>query len=172
MGARFDIQLSGPAALTFGAGVANLERVIIDPTFGPASRTLDTTSQAIVLIDAGFDLLLTGEKNWHGLTPYVGASMGMALGTSVEADSLSGYSFSTHFTVGPRLGVWVQPSGRITFRIEARDLIWRLKYPDGFFSVPEKEPTEAPVLDANVRKDTQWINHLGLTISVGFTIGN
>jgi hypothetical protein len=171
-GARFDLHLGGPAGVTFGTGVANLERVLIDPTLGPANRTLDTTTQAVLLIDAGFDLLFTGEKTWHGLIPYFGAGMGMALGTSVDADSLSGYSFSTHFTTGPRLGVWVHPSDRITFRIEARDLLWRLKYPDGFFSVPEQEPTETPVLDANVTKDTEWVHHLGLTISIGYTIGN
>jgi hypothetical protein len=170
-GARFDLHLGGPAGLTFGAGVANLERVVIDPTFGPTNRTVDTTTQAVILVDGGFDLLLTGEKKWHGLIPYFGASMGIALGTSVDADSLSGYSFSTHFTVGPRLGVWAQPSDRITFRIETRDVIWRLKYPDGFFSVPENEPAEPPVLDANVMKDTQWVHHLGLTISIGYTIG-
>jgi hypothetical protein len=172
MGARFDLHLGGPAALTFGAGVANLERVLIDPTFGPANRTVDTTSQSVVMFDAGFDLLLTGEKKWHGLMPYIGASLGMALGTSVIVDSLSGYSFSTHFTAGPRLGIWAHPSDRITFRIETRDVLWRLKYPDGFFSVPENEPTEPPVLDANVMKDTEWVHHLGLTISIGYTIGN
>ncbi len=171
-GARFDLHVGGPAALTFGAGVANLERIIIDPTWGPANRTLDTTTQAVVLVDGGFDLLFTGEKSWHGIVPYFGAGMGMALGTSVDADSLSGYSFSTHFTTGPRLGLWLHPLGRITFRIEARDLIWRLKYPDGFFSAPENEPTEPPVLDANVMKDTQWVHHLGLTITFGYTIGN
>jgi hypothetical protein len=171
-GARFDLHLGGPAGLTFGAGVANLERVVIDPTFGPDNRTVDTTSQNVLLVDGGFDLLLTGEKTWHRLIPYFGASMGIALGTSVDADTASGYSFSTHFTVGPRLGVWVHPSDRITFRIETRDVIWRLKYPEGFFSIPENEPTEPPVLDANVMKDTQWVHHLGLTLSIGYTIGS
>ena len=170
-GGRFDIHLGGPAELSFGAGVANLERVIIDPTWGPANRTIDTTSQAIVLLDGGFNLLLTGEKKWYGLVPYAGMGLGMALGTSVKADSLSGYSFSTHFTAGPKAGLWMQPSDRITFRIECRDLIWRLKYPDGFFSAPVNEPLEPPVLDANVMKDTQWVHHLGLTITLGYTIG-
>ena len=171
-GARFDLHLGGPAAVSFGAGVANLERVIIDPTWGPANRTVDTTSQAIIMFDGAFDLLLTGEKKWYGTMPYVGAAMGMALGTSVKADSLSGYSFSTHFTVGPKVGLWLHPSDRITFRIEARDILWRLKYPDGFFSAPENEPLEPPVLDANVMKDTQWVHHIGLTITLGYTIGN
>ncbi len=175
-GARFDLHLSGPAGLTFGAGVANLERVIIDPTIGPANRTLGTTSQAVLMVDGGFDLLFTGEKTWHGVIPYFGAGMGLAVGTSVKADSLSGYAFKTHFTVGPRLGIWLHPSNRITFRIETRDVIWRLKYPEGFFSAPvdaNGNPTgDPPVLDAQVMKDTQWVHHLGLTISIGYTIGN
>jgi hypothetical protein len=143
---------------------------------GPANRTVGTANQNVVLLDGGFDLLLTGEKTWHGMIPYVGPGIGLALGTSVKADSLSGFSFSTHFTAGPRLGLWLQPSDRITLRVEGRDLIWRLKYPDGFFSAPVGdlgEPTgEPPVLDANVMKDTQWVHHLGITITLGYTIGS
>ena len=171
-GARFDLHLSGPAAVTFGAGMAKLERIIIDPTWGPANRTLDTASQSVLMLDAGIDLLLTGEKTWHGMIPYFGGGLGFALGGDVSADTLSGFSFSTHFTTGPRLGIWVHPSDRITFRIEGRDKIWRLKYPDGFFSVPENEPLELPVLDANIMKDTQWVHHLTLSITVGWTIGS
>jgi len=171
VGARFDMHLGGPAGVTFSAGVANLERVLIDPRLGPENRTLDTATQKVVLLDGGFDLLLPGEKTWHGLTPYVGVGLGMAFGAKVNADSLSGYSFSTHFTAGPRIGVWLHPSSRFTLRIEGRVLLWRLKYPEGFFSEPEFEPTEPPVLDANVTKDTEWVQHLGLTISLGYTIG-
>lgn len=170
-GARFDLHVGGPAGVTFGASMAKLERIIIDPALGPDNRTLDTTSQSVVLLDAGIDLLLTGEKTWHGMIPYFGGGLGMALGGGVNADS-SGFSFSTHFTTGPRLGVWLHPSDRITFRIEGRDILWRLKYPDGFFSAPEKAPTESPVLDANVMKDTQWVHHLTLTITLGYTIGS
>jgi hypothetical protein len=171
-GARFDIHLSGPAAVSFGAGMASLERIIIDPTWGPDNRTLDTASQSVLMLDANIDVLLTGQKTWHGLIPYLGAGLGFALGGDVAADSLSGYSFSTHFMTGPHVGIWLVPSDRITFRIEARDRIWRLKYPDGFFTVPENEPTELPVLDANVMKDTQWVHHLTLTFTLGYTIGN
>ena len=171
-GARFDLHLSGPAAMSFGAGVASLERIIIDPTLGPENRTLDTASQSVLMLDANVEMLLTGEKTWHGMIPYVGAGLGFALGGEVSADNPSGYSFSTHFTTGPHLGIWLIPSDRISFRIEARDTIWRLKYPEGFFSVPANEPTEMPVLDANIMKDTQWVNHLSLTLSLGYTIGN
>jgi hypothetical protein len=170
-GARFDIHVGGPAAATFGAAVANLERIIIDPTWGPAHRTLDTTTQSVLLVDAGFDLLLTGEKSWKRLIPYVGAGLGIALGRGVDIDSLSGFSFSTHFTTGPRVGLWLHPSDRITLRIDTRDVIWRLKYPDGFFTAPENEPTEPAVLDANIMKDTQWVHHFGFSLTLGYTIG-
>ncbi len=171
-GARFDIHVGGPAALTFGAGMANLERIIIDPSQGPDNRIVDTTSQSILMLDAGIDVLLTGEKAWHGMIPYVGAGLGFALGGGVAADTLSGYSFSTHFTTGPRIGIWLHPSSRFTFRLECRDVIWRLKYPEGFFSAPENAPTEPPVLDANVMKDTQWVQHLTFSITIGYTIGS
>lgn len=171
-GVRFDVHVGGPANITFGAGRARLERIVIDPTRGPESRTLDTATQSVFLVDAGIDLLLTGEKTWHRMIPYVGTGMGFALGGKVAADTLSGYSFSTHFTTGPRLGVWLLPSKRITFRIETRDIIWRLKYPDGFFTAPANEPNEASVLDPNIMKNTQWVHHLQLAITLGYTIGS
>ncbi len=170
-GARFDLHVSGPIALTFGSGIAELERIIIDPTYGPANRTVDTTSQSVLLVDAAVDLLFTGEKTWHRMIPYVGGGLGMALGGAVSADTVSGYTFATHFTFGPHLGVWLQPTDRITLRIEGRDIMWRLGYPDGFFSAPENEPNEPPVLDPNVEKDTQWVHHVGLTIRLGYSIG-
>ena len=158
--------------MTFGAGVANLERIIVNPTLGPDSRTVDTASQSVMFLDAGFDLLFTGEKSWHGMIPYFGAGLGIALGGDVSADTTYGYSFSTHFTTGPHLGVWLIPSRRITFRVEAGDKIWRLKYPEGFFSVPANAPNEPSVLDPNIMKDTQWVHHLMLTITLGYTIGS
>jgi len=170
-GAKFDLHISGPAALSFGAGVAQLERIIIDPRFGPENRTLDTATQSIILLDAGFDMLLTGEKTWRGLVPYFGAGLGMALGTGVEADSLSGFKFSANFTFGPKIGIWIHPSDRITFRLEAKDIMWQLGYPDGFFTAPEFEPTAPPVLDPNVTKDKQWVHHIGLTLRIGYTLG-
>ena len=172
LGARFDMHFTGPASMGVTAGLANLDRVVIDPTYGPANRTQDTTTQAIFMVDAGFDLLLTGEKSWHSMIPYIGAGLGLAFGTSVEEDSLSGFSFAVQFTAGPRLGIWVQPSDRISFRVEAADVIWKLSYPDGFFTIPENEPTAPPVLDANVMKDSQWVHHLRLSISLGYAIGN
>jgi len=170
-GARFDIHLGGPAAAAFGLAFASLDRTIINPTVAPEERVLGTASQSVMLADAGIDLLLTGEKSWHRMIPYVGASLGLALGGAVTADSSSGFKFATQFKTGPHVGLWMHSSDRITFRVEARDVIWRLKYPSGFFANPAQAPDTDPVLDSNTMKDTQWVHHLMLTFAVGFSLG-
>ncbi|MDJ0766894.1 MAG: hypothetical protein QNJ97_28225 [Myxococcota bacterium] len=170
-GIRFDLHLSGPASATFGTTFASLDRVVIDPTVGPDDRVLETTTQSVLMLDAGIDINLTGEKSWNRMIPYIGGGLGMALGGKVRADSVSGFSFSSQFMTGPRAGIWWHPTDRVTFRFEARDIIWRLRYPDGFFSNPENAPGEPSVLDPETTKETQWVHHLGFSIAVGWSIG-
>jgi hypothetical protein len=121
----------------------------------------------VIFADAGLDLVLTGEKTWNGLAPYLGASLGLALGGEVPADS-SGYQFSTKFIVGPRIGVRWHPIQRIAIRFEARDMIWQLKYPPTFFEEPINAPGADPILDPLTSRDTQWTHNPMLTVSVGY----
>lgn len=169
VGARFDLHAGGPVDVWFGLGVASLDRLVIDPTVAADDRILETTSQSVVLLDVGLALLLTGEKTWHGFVPYVGVSLGLALGGSVDADTLSGFRFNTHFQVGPQLGVRWYPTDRLMFRVEGRDILWQLKYPGVFFP-PASAPTSPSVLDPAIMNDTEWTHHPMLTLTLGYAI--
>lgn len=169
-GLRFDLHISGPGDAQFNINYGSLERKIIDPDTVPEARDLGTAQQSILFADAGLDLVLTGEKTWYGLAPYVGASLGLALGGDVPEDSLSGFDFSTKFMVGPRLGVRWHPFERIFLRVEGRDMIWQLRYPDAFSYEPDGTPLSDPLIDPETRGDTQWTHNPMLMVSLGFVI--
>ena len=166
-GVRLDLHLSGPATAGFGIVAGRLERRLLDPTEGLDTRDHGTAQQTVLFADAGFDLVFTGQKTWHGLAPYMGASLGLALGGSVPADS-STFQFSSKFIAGPRIGLRWHPVQRLAIRFEARDMIWQLKYPSIFFEDPADAPGTDPILDAATMKDTEWTNNPMLTVSVGY----
>jgi hypothetical protein len=170
LGARLDLHISGPAEVGFGLHLASLDRLVIDPTVAEVDRVIETAQQSVFLVDVGILLLLAGEKTWNRLAPYVGFSLGVALGGSVDADSLSGYTFGTHFQAAPHLGVRWYPTDRFMFRIEGRDILWRLKYPGVFFQTPANAPGDPSVLDPTVSDDTQWTHHPTIVITLGYDI--
>ena len=86
--------------------------------FGPEERELGWTTQTVMMADVGLNLVLTGQKSWHGFAPFIGASMGIAIGGDVPADSLSGYEFNTKFIVTPAIGFRWHPIRRIGLRVE------------------------------------------------------
>ena len=170
-GARFEQSVSGPLDVLFGIGYARLNRTLIDPTVGVADRIVGQAEQNIVIVDLGLLLRLTGRKTWHGLVPYFGGSLGLAIGSSVSADLLSGFRFGTHFQVGPQLGVRWYPANRLSFRAEGRIQFWRLSYPAVFLAPPENAPTEPPVLNPAINSSTDWTGHASLTFTLGYAIG-
>lgn len=171
-GMRFDLHLAGPGAVQLGVNVGNFDRLLLDPSQAPDARILGTTTQSVIMVDAGLNLVLTGAKTWYGLAPYAGASLGLALGGDVPAaDSLSLFKFSTKFLVGPQIGFRWFPFRRVSFRFEARDVIWRLSYPSQFFDPPANAPDDDPVLDSRFNKTTQWTHNPMFLVSVGWAFG-
>ncbi|MDH3291694.1 MAG: hypothetical protein OEO20_07230 [Gemmatimonadota bacterium] len=171
-GMRFDLHLAGPGAVQLGVNVGDFDRLLLDPSQAPDARVLGTAKQSIIMVDAGLNLVLTGAKTWYGFAPYAGASLGLALGGDVPAaDTLSVFKFSTKFLVGPQIGFRWFPIERISLRFEARDVIWRLTYPNQFFDPPANALDDDPVLDARFNKPTQWTHNPMFLVSVGWAFG-
>jgi len=168
IGARADFGLTAAIDLTASLAGADLGRQPINPTQGTEGRILDPARQLVLLVDGGIALRLSGNKTWHGLLPYAGLTLGVAIGTNVAADSLSGFDFGLHFQTGPQIGVRVHPASRIFFRLEARDVVWRLKYPTVFFETPSADPDSPPVLDPLTQDDSEWTHHLTYLLGIGF----
>lgn len=165
-GVRWDIHTGSAATLVLGVSAADLERRLINPSAPPSLRDLGTARQTVWVIDGGFNLVLTGRKTWHTLAPYLGASLGAAVGGSVPEDSV--FSFRGKFQFGPMLGVRQFLNRRLHLRVEFRDIIWRLgRYPDVFFT---PGTGVEPVLDPDVNSPNEWVHHPTLFFALGWTL--
>ena len=97
--------------------------------------------------------------------------MGMAFGGSVPEDSLTGFKFGAKFMVTPLLGMRIHPTRRLSVRVEGRDAIWKLSYPQTFFVPPTEDPDVPPVLDPQFNKDSEWTHNFMLYVSLGWSFG-
>ncbi len=169
-GVRYDLYMSGAAAIGFGFSLGNFDRLLIDPAEPPDTRTLGSATQSVTMVDLGVNLVLTGAKTWHRLAPYVGFSLGLVFGGEVPEDSLSGFDFSTKFQLSPQAGVRWYVTDRLSIRLEGRDILWRLSYPESFFRLPANDPISPPVLNPLTNKTTDWTHNLTLLLSLGYAV--
>jgi hypothetical protein len=167
-GARVDLLLGGPAMLGVSVMGGSLARKLIDPSQPPESREVGESSQRILFVEGSVGLVFTGRKTWHGLAPYLGGSLGLGIGGDVAADSLSDFEYNTKFTAALFLGVRWHVGQRVALRIEVRNMMWQLRYPDSFFDT--SDPTNPPVLDPLVNGETEWTHNPQLWVSLGYAI--
>jgi hypothetical protein len=161
---RYEMQLTGPTDVFASVGWSNLERMIADPAAPADERISGPVDQGVVFTEAGLLILLTGDKTWNRIAPYLGGNMGLAFGAGTPQDS-SGYSFSTKFVSGPIVGVRFYTAGALSVRVEGRLQFWKVSYPDSYFRASEGED---PLLNPLVDSDSEWTTHPTLLIGLGY----
>ena len=112
---------------------------------------------------------LTGEKTWHGITPLVGASLGLAFHRTPAADSVSGFRFNAKLATGPHIGFRYYVTRAVSLRVEGRLLFWQLKYPSVYFQAPSQAPLDDPVLDFTSDPDSEWTSQPVLNLGLGIS---
>jgi hypothetical protein len=162
-GVRFDMRLTGPTDLTIGVTWNNLQRMVPHPAAPPDEQLTGPVHQPVLITEGGISILLTGDKTWNGLAPYLGATIGLGFGGSVPEDSTE-FGFRAKFMSGPHLGLRFYVSQAVFLRAEGRLLFWQLKYPTSFFVTPEGGE---PLIDPLVNSDHEWTEHLSLQIGLG-----
>lgn len=164
-GVRYDRQVGTAAEVLLALGYARLDKYLIDPTVPEVSRLIGPLVDNVVFMEAGASLLLTGRKSWHGFVPYVGAMGGVVFETDLGTPSA--LNFGTRVALTPHIGIKWFPVQAIAFKVEARDIIWRIKYPEAWFV--SQAPGIPPVLRTDVDKPAEWLHHPTLMISLGYT---
>lgn len=164
---RFETRLTGPTDVFASVGWNRLQRLVADPKAPADSQFSGPVNMGVLAAETGLLVLLTGDKSWNGLAPYVGANLGFAFGSGVPQDT-SGYGFSTKFVSGPLLGARFYLGQSAYLRVEGRLQFWRLKYPTSYFLEPARAPDDPPVLDPTVTSDTEWTSHPTLLIGFGY----
>jgi hypothetical protein len=166
IGLRYDLSLVGPLALSSEVTRSFSNRNVIDPALPTAARNNPpSVSSPVYSADLALALNLTGRKSWHYLVPQVRAGIGVV--TSSASDATSGYSFGTPFAFTFGGGVKVVPGGRVQFRADLTDRVFKLSYPDSFYRLASDNTA---VLDATVPRSF-YTHNLGMTLGVSYLFG-
>ena len=162
-GVRYNFNF-GSAAIGLGAAYGQTTRRIVDPFVATQKNTSGLLDCDIVLLDATLQMALTGPKTWHGLAPYVGATVGAAVGSELKADT-SGYAFGTKFTFGPVLGARYYIGRRLSANLDFRALFWRLSYPTQF-KVPDT--ADGRSILSETAATNHWTTHPWISVGLGW----
>ena len=170
VGGRFATALSGPLELWATFAVINSRRNVIDPSLPDSTRVSGPIDYRLVSADLGIALNVTGQKTWHGLSPYVGIAFGVVAPTSTVTDT-SGYQANSNITFVPTIGTRVRIGRILSLTVEARDNLMRYEWPCSFFgpTIVCASTTKAPaVLDPNTERDAQMTHNFTLTAGLSF----
>ncbi len=163
-GVRFETSLGRVATFTAGFSYGGTTRFIVFPYDSAGKRTKGPFDANVVLADLGLQLSLTGAKTYHGFTPYVGGSLGLAFGRDLPADT-SGYRFGTKLTLAPGVGLRWYPARRFSVQADLRALFWKLSYPITYRDLAA-DGTRVLALTAS---ESDWTTHSWISLGVGWT---
>lgn len=144
-GARIVFRGQHSIQLGITGWTSQAQRFIVDADAAPANRTSGPIDQRISGGEFSLQLNLTGGKSYRGVAPFVGLSLGMAVGEASPAADSSGYKFGTKFYFAPAVGARYFLGQRLYLKGEARAFFWSLKYPVSY----SEEPTALPGTDEN-----------------------
>jgi hypothetical protein len=166
LGARLQVRLSGPLDFWATFAEASSSRRVIDAS-GDTAKVVGDKSLRLVLGDVALALNLTGNKTWHGLAPYVGVGLGVAVPSHGVLDP-GGFQITTAFAVMPDVGTRWYFSRSLALQIEARDYYFRYQYPLNFYNRPFAGHADfTPVLPVT-QSDRAWAHNLSLWLGVTY----
>jgi hypothetical protein len=164
-GVRYGINVSGPFGLEAVVTHSPTQRDIIDPGRVEGDMVVGDMPAKVLMIDGRLRFSLTGDRTWHGLSPFVLAGGGVAFDMSKDNSdeeillSDDRFEFSTTFVGLLGTGVRWFPSERILVRGDLSLSIWRLKTPRGF-----RDPERA---FASVG-EREWVSGPSFSLGVGY----
>jgi hypothetical protein len=166
-GLRYSIRLSGPFNIEGETFYFPSTRPVRDTTVvGGEREQVGTADLTLLGALASLRFNLVGPRTWHHLQPYVAFGVGAALdlsGTSVEDERVPAdvrFDFGTSFAAHVGGGIEWFPGNRLSVRLDARNLLWKVKTPFPFL-----------VGDAGVQTpEDEWIQNgvFSLGIAVRF----
>lgn len=165
-GGRYDIRTGSTIQLGLAIMHGTLERFIVDPTQGPATRRSGPVDQSVTFAEVDIQFNVTGGKSWNHIAPYVTAGGGLAFAGDTPADP-SEFDFGRKFYFTPGVGMRVFLGDRLHLRGEARVAFWKLEYPVTFQQEPSQEPGAPAVIPGN--ELTEWVSSPWFQVGVGYS---
>ena len=165
-GLRYEIALTGPLAFSADVARSFSVRTLIDPLRPAAQRTLGTQSSPVYMADVALAVNLTGRKSWHSVVPQVRAGIGLL--SSRAAEDSSGFTFGTPFALSIGGGLkFVPERGRLQFRADLTDRIFKLRYPDSYYRPASDNTAVLPTSTSN----SFYTHHLAMTVGLSYRFG-
>jgi hypothetical protein len=140
-GARWALRVSGPFAISADVGYTPTTRPVRDTVFVAADSLYRQVGEAdvkLLSVLASLRISLMGARTWNGLHPFVevggGAVVDLAGASAAEADLPADVrvDFGTSFAGVAGAGIEWFASDRLSFRVDARNVLWKLSVPEAF----------------------------------------
>lgn len=163
IGERYGFRMGGPAYFTMRVAGSPQHRTVVNPQLPLATRRLRTESVPLMLVDAGFEMQLTGGKVWHSVAPVLNGGVGMTADLKSKND-VGGFSFGYPFTLTFGSGLKYVPRKGLSARLDWSSVVYRLHYPDAYYVKSTADPA---VLESTVKKNLWRRNNVwtfGLSI--------
>ncbi len=165
IGGRYAIEISGPFSMEGVVGYSPGTRDLIDPSRAQGNRVVGEVDALLTTVDLRLKFSLTGDRTWHGLSPFIVAGGGMAfdLAGEDEAEEIllqdDRFKFGTSFMGVLGSGIRYFPSERFMIRSDMGLTLWQIETPRGYES-PER-PFE------NVDK-SEWTSGIYITLGAAW----
>lgn len=140
-GAGWALRVSGPFALNLEAGYMPSTRTVRDTVFDETTGLYEPLGEAdlgLLAVMANLRVNLTGARTWNSLQPFVILGVGLATdvagGSELEAEREANTRFDYGTSFAGQLGAGVDwyPTSRVSVRVDARDMFWKLPVPEAF----------------------------------------
>jgi hypothetical protein len=167
VGLRYELALGRATVAQFTAAYLKGDRFIVNPAMDSTApnRRTGPADTDILSTEIALQLRLTGGKTWHGFAPYLGTGMGMAFDLRSPGDTTSsGYQFGTKLTFSGGTGVRWHATRKITVHLDARAVMWRLRYPVSFHSSAPDGSRVVPI----TQPLTDWTLHPWVSLGIGW----
>lgn len=140
-GAAWALRVSGPFALNVETGYMPSTRVVRDTVFDETEGVYEPLGEAdigLLAVLGNLRINLTGARTWNSLQPFVIAGAGLVLdlagGSEIEGERPANTRFDYGTSFAGQLGAGVDwyPTPRVSIRVDARDMFWKLPVPEAF----------------------------------------
>ena len=165
LGARYGIALAGPLSLEGIVGTMHGMRDIINPGRPEGDRVIGEGDVLLTTIDARLKLTATGNRSWHGLSPFMVFGGGIAFdlaGASAAEELLEPedvFEFGKSFFGTLGLGTRWFVTDRVALRTDGVFSLWQLDTPPGFGGTLYGFEDVA---------ENEWVRALSLTATLMF----
>jgi hypothetical protein len=161
-GLQYEWRGGGPFHIGMDFMYVNSTRTPQDPSKPFATRSLGSQPNPLYAVDGFMALSLTGDRSWHHVIPM--AIVGAGLISDFKGPDVGGFQYGTQFTVPWGLAVRWVPGGRFQLRADARDWLYRIAYPEGYYI---STTTDSPILSATTPR-SKWGNNFALTLGLSW----